>query len=223
MNRYFMKPIIMIFALSFLAACSSQGIQQEEYSGFMSDEEYNKVVKVELEGGDVVYRWIAPDFNPQDYSAIIVENVQFYPDPDLSDQVNQTTLDEISDYITAKLKSKLGEKRSITDKAGPGVANLSTAITGVSVETEGMKATEVLPMAAIYGAMQAATGIRDRVVEVYLEGKVTNAQTGEVLGLALRKIRGKNLQGLKDSLTLDDVKESLDGAAADVLESITSN
>ena len=61
------------------------------------------------------------------------------------------------------------------------------------------------------------------VTEVYLESRVQDTETSAFMGFAIRKIRGSNLESVKDSLTLEDVEKQLDNVAGDAVDTITSN
>ncbi len=222
MKLAWFKLCITLLSMSFLAACASNEVEKEEYSGFLSPDHYAKVKKVELEDGDVSYRWINKSFNRDDYHSIIVDQVTYYPAPQVSEQASQETLDKIADYLTKALKTKLSKEVTITDKPGPGVARLTPAITGVKIKTKEMQAYEVVPVAAVFGAVSAATGNRDMVTEVYLESRLQNTESGAYMGFAVRKIRGSNLENVKAQLTLDDVKKELDDVADDAVDTITT-
>jgi hypothetical protein len=125
------------------------------------------------------------------------------------------TLDQIRSYLTEKLNAKVGAVLNVTTEPGPGVLRMQTAVTGVEIKTEGMKAYEVVPVAAIFGGIKALTGKRDRDVRVYVEAKFSDSQSGEVIGAALRKVEGEQLKGKKDQLELEDMQKSLDGATDD--------
>ena len=70
-------------------------------------------------------------------------------------------------------------------------------------------------MAAIFGAAKAATGTRNRDVKVFIEVKLVDSQSGELIGAILREAEGEDLKGKKDQLTLDDMRDSLDGMSDD--------
>ncbi len=222
MNATRIKLGLITFSFCFLAACASNEVEKEEYSGFLSPDHYEKVKKVELEDGDISYRWISKSFDRANYSGLIVDPITYFPAPQVSEQASQETLDKIADYMTQALKNKLSAEITITDKPGPGVARLSAAITGVKIETKSMQAYEVVPVAAVFGAVSAATGNRDMVTEVYVESRLQDTESGAYLGFAIRKIRGSNLENVKAQLTLEDVKEELDEAAADAAATIST-
>jgi len=70
-------------------------------------------------------------------------------------------------------------------------------------------------VAAIFGAAKAATGTRNRDVKVFIEVKLVDSQSGELIGAILREAEGEDLKGKKDQLTLDDMRDSLDGMSDD--------
>ena len=88
-------------------------------------------------------------------------------------------------------------------------------MTGVAVKTESMKAYEVVPVAAIFGGIKAMSGKRDRDVHVFLEARLVDSQSGELIGAVLRRVAGEDLKGKKDQLTLEDMQGSLDQVSDD--------
>ena len=125
------------------------------------------------------------------------------------------TLDQIRDYLTSALTTKVGTVLNVATEPGPQVLRMQAAITGVQIKTEGMKVYEVLPVAAVFGSLKAVTGNRAREVFVFVEVKFSDSETGEVVGAIVRRIEGKKLKGMKDQLELEDMKENMDSASDD--------
>ncbi|MEM6583452.1 MAG: DUF3313 family protein, partial [Pseudomonadota bacterium] len=92
------------------------------------------------------------------------------------------------------------------------------AITGVYIGDEGMKAIELLPVAAVIGLGQAATGTRDQIVQLVVEGKATDSESGKSVAEAIYKGVGKDLPNDTTQLTADDVKPVLDSWAANMAQ-----
>ncbi len=71
---------------------------------------------------------------------------------------------DIQNYMTSKAKATLGQKYRVVSVRIQAPAQgfetlvMRAAITGVSASNEGMKWYEVVPIAAVVGATQAATG-----------------------------------------------------------------
>jgi len=183
----------------------------EAHSGFLgSDENHARLHKVVLKNGKPAMRWVADGLSVSNYQQIIIDPVQLYPKPEPSEQVSEATLADISAYLTKVLKTKFGRVMELTERPGSNVLRLQAAVTGVVVKTEGMKAYEVIPLAAVFGAAKAATGTRDMDVRVRLEARLVDSVSGELQGMLLRVIEGQQLKGKKEQLSLDDVKENLD-------------
>jgi hypothetical protein len=180
---------------------------------------------VEVRDGREAYRWIGPKLSFANYKSVLVDDVVLYPEPQPNEQVSAETLNEISAYLTERLKAKVGTVLRIVESPGPEVLRLQLALTGVEIKTEGMKAYEVIPVAAIFGAAKAATGTRDRDVYVRGEARLVDSMSGELVGAAMRRVEGEQLKGKRDQLALEDVQENLDEAIEDgstVIEDVFS-
>ena len=129
--------------------------------------------------------------------------------------MSEETLDAVITYLTEKVSDKIGAVFNLASEPGPEVLRMQAAITGVEITTEGMKAYEVVPVAAIFGGLKALTGTRDREVLVFLEVKLSDSETGEMVGAALRRIEGEKLEGTKDQLKLEHLKKNLDAVSED--------
>lgn len=180
-------------------------------SGFLGDDAvYARLEDVKINKGSKAKRWIGPSLSLANYQKVLIDNVVLYPEPSPGPQVSAETLDKISAYLSEKLKEKVGAVLNLAEEAGPGVMQLQVAVTGVAIKTEGMKVYEVLPVAAIFGGVKAMTGRRDRDVHVFLEARMLDSQTGELIGAAMRRVEGEDLKGKKDQLSLADMQPALD-------------
>jgi hypothetical protein len=189
---------------------------EPEHSGFLGDDAvYAQLQEVEIRKGDKAMRWIGPALNFSNYQSVLVDDVVLYPEPEPGPQVSAETLEQISEYLSAQLKEKIGGVLKLAEAPGPGVVRIEPAVTGVLIKTEGMKAYEIVPVAAVFGGLKAATGKRDRNVKVFVEARLVDSQSGELLGAVLREVKGEDLKGKKDELTLEDVQENLDTVTDD--------
>ena len=213
-------------AALFSVALSSATVADEDMSdvsGYLGPDIYKKLEDVENRDGTRAKRWIGPKLSFANYKTFLIEDIIFFPEPEPEDnpQVSAETLEQVRDLTTMLLKAKVGEVLELSEEAGPQVVRVQAAITGVSVETEGMKAYEVLPVTAIFGGIKAMTGTRDREVRIFLEAKLTDSESGEVLGAAVRRLKGENLKGKKDQLTVEDMRKNIEQATDDAA-SVTS-
>ena len=197
--------------------------EKPQHSGFLGDDSvYAQLEEVELHKKVKGQRWIGPSLNISNYQSVLVDDVVLYPEPEPGPQVSAETLDQIRDYLTTELKKKIGATLTLADAAGPGVLEIRGAVTGVAVKTEGMKAYEVIPVSAIFHGIQAAAGKRDRDVHVFLEARLVDSQSGELVGAVLRRVAGEDLKGKKDQLTLKDMQDSLDQVSDDAAGALST-
>ena len=213
-----LAALLAVFCLGSVgagAAEDSKDKDQEHFSGYLDKDTYAKMVPMELESGVLASRWLGPKLSFANYKKVIIDPVTFYPAPQASDRVSEETLDAIVTYLTQILDDKVGSVLNLTTEPGPQVLRLQLALTGVEIKTEGMKAYEVVPVAAIFGGLKAMTGNRAQDVTVFLEAKATDSVTGELIGAAMRRFEGEKLKGARDVLELEDLKDSLDAAGND--------
>jgi hypothetical protein len=202
----------LITALCFISAGALAKDEATETSGFLGPEIYAKLEEVKTRDGKKVKRWIGPSLSFANYQKVMVDEVVLYPKPEPGPQVSLETLEAIQKYTTHNLRERVGKVLNVAYEPGPGVVRIQMAITGVEVKTEGMKAYEVLPVAAIFGAAKAASGTRAMDVVAFIEAKITDSESGEIVGAALRRLEGEELEGKKDQLKLQDMQKNLDTA-----------
>lgn len=194
---------------------------EPQHSGYLSADVYDKLQEVEIREGDTAQRWMSPQLNFANYKTLLVDDVVLYPKPEPDPQVSQETLDAVSDYFTRSVKEKMGAVMTLSSKPGPQTVRVEAAITGVEIKTEGMKAYEVVPVAAIFGGAKALTGNRARDVHVYLEVKLTDSETGDLVGAVVRRMEGEKLKNKKEQLELSHVQTDLDTAATDATDAMS--
>jgi hypothetical protein len=223
MNKFISLALLVFVAVNFSTlafaekespTAQSETMPKEEEipkSGFLgSDDIYDRLVKTKTKNNKVVYRWKGPKLTKENYNSVLIEDVVLYPAPEPNENVSEDTLKRISAYTTNLLKEKIGAIVALADAPGPGVLSMQPAVTGVVIKTEGMRAYEILPVAAVFGAAKAATGTRAQDVLVHAEVKFVDSNDGELLGAAMRSIEGEKLKGKKDQLEVEDMQENLD-------------
>ncbi len=150
----------VVLALAF-AVCAVAEVEKEgkagTNSGFLGDDSvYGRLEPVKLAKGGEAKRWIGPSMNFSNYQKVLVDDVAMYPRAEPGPQVSQETLEAITTHLSDGLRRKVGAVLSLATEPGPGVLRMQTAVTGVAIKTEGMKAYEVLPVAAVFGGLKAA-------------------------------------------------------------------
>jgi len=201
-----------------LGGCTSKVIEKTQYSGYLSN--YDNLQEVQTPSGGTAMRWVSPSWNPNAYDTVAFNKLELYPAPKPNERVNQQTLNDIQDYMSSKAKSTLGQKyRVVATPAsapkGSKVLIMRAAITGVNAENEGMKWYEVVPVAAVVGATQAATGHRDQNTTLFIEAEFIDARTNETVGKVVRKVFGSQLSNESQKITAKDFKAAIDKLGTD--------
>jgi hypothetical protein len=202
---------LALSASAILAACASSSTQPKN-SGFLQD--YTVLHKDDAPGGGsrMVYR--NPEFTPARYRAIWLEPLQYFPEPQATDQVSMATLTELRNYGDRALRQKLGSKFILVNGPGPGVAHWRIAVTAVGTQTEALKAYQYIPIGlVITGAMAAVQGGRPQDASVAIENKVTDSETNVLLFASVRGGTGERVQSTSQGqagVRADDLKPLID-------------
>ena len=212
--RYVTPLRLGVLAGLLLTGCASQTTQPTQFSGFLAD--YSQLQPATSATGAPVLRWISPQFSSARYTSVYVEKPSFYPEPVPSDQVSAQTLEQVRSYLHQALLRELKNGRlTLVDTPSMDSLVLRSAITGVNVSTEGIKAYEVIPVALVIAAASTAAGTRDRDSEIFIELEALDARTSEPVLRVVRKGHGLTLENSSTQLTLDDLRPVLDVWARD--------
>ena len=191
------------------AGLAASAFAADEDSGFLKD--YSQLT----EGKDLLGNdrriWISPKFTRDNYKTILMEKVSFYPAPQPSDQVPQSTLTEIRDYGDKEIRKTIASVLPMTNKPGPGVARVRIALTAVAVD-KSLKPYQLIPTALIFTALSRASGSSELPVKLYVESEITDSVTGAPLARAVRHASGVEVKA-GEKLTLDMVRPRIDAWA----------
>ncbi|MEH6590491.1 MAG: DUF3313 family protein [Halioglobus sp.] len=117
---------------------------------------------------------------------------------------------QAADYLRDGVNRIFEEKDILATEAGPKVAKLSLAITGVKKTKESLKAHNLIPVSAVFRGAKAATGNIDTYIDVMFEGEATDSVTGErVMAIVTRGI-GTTDKKSGDDLVFEDLIPTLD-------------
>lgn len=200
-----------------MAGCASKVTQPEEYSGFLSD--YSQLKEAKSPSGAEVMRWVDPKLDLSRYTAVYVEPTQFYPKPQATAKIPESTLNGINTYYNQALKRELEKSLPLANAPGPGVIVVRAAITAVSSKTEALAPYEYIPVALVVAAASTATGHRDQETTLGTEAQFLDVASGKVLAQVVRKGTGKPLSNDAQVMKADDVKSVIDGWASDLHQS----
>lgn len=200
-----------------MVGCASKVTQPDEYSGFLSD--YSHLKEAKSPSGTEVMRWVDPDLNLNNYTAVFIEPTQFYPKPQATTKIPDSTLNGINTYYNQALKRELAKSLPLANAPGPGVIVVRAAITAVSSKTESLKPYEYVPVALLAAAVSTGTGIRDQETTLGTEAQFLDGGSAKVIAQVVRKGTGKPLSNDSQVMKADDVKSVIDGWASDLHQS----
>lgn len=197
----------LVAVATFMAASPAWSADMP-HSGFLPD--YSLLKPARSAAGNKFERWLSPKLTRQNYHAMIVDDVVFYPTPEATEQVPKQTLDDILAYLTHSVREvALRDLPQVTEPA-PGVARLRVAVTAVAVGSTGMKPYEFVPAALVFSTAMRAAGQRSQDVTLSVEAIATDSVTGEPLAMVVRHGPGQQLRNAKTPLTLDQLKARID-------------
>jgi len=200
-----------------VVGCSSKVTQPDEYSGFLSD--YSHLKEAKSPSGAQVMRWIDPNLNLGRYTSVYVEPTQFFPKPQATTRIPESTLQGINNYYNQALKREIVKTLPLADAPGPGVIVVRAAITAVSSKTESLKPYEYIPVALVAAAVSTGAGIRDQETTLGTEAQFLDGGSGKVVAQVVRKGTGKPLANDSQVMKAEDVKGVIDGWASDMHQS----
>lgn len=200
-----------------VVGCSSKVTQPDEYSGFLSD--YSHLKEAKSPSGAEVMRWVDPNLNLSRYTSVYIEPTQFFPKPQATTKIPESTLQGISNYYNQALKREIVKSLPLANGPGPGVIVVRAAITAVSSKTESLKPYEYIPVALVAAAVSTGAGIRDQETTLGTEAQFLDGDSGKVVAQVVRKGTGKPLANDSQVMKADDVKGVIDGWAADMHQS----
>ncbi|QJI29207.1 DUF3313 domain-containing protein [Pseudomonas sp. ADAK18] len=200
-----------------VVGCSSKVTQPDEYSGFLSD--YSHLKEAKSPSGAQVMRWVDPNLNLNRYTSVYIEPTQFFPKPQATTKIPESTLQGINNYYNQALKRELVRSLPLANAPGPGVIVVRAAITAVSSKTESLKPYEYIPVALVAAAVSTGAGIRDQETTLGTEAQFLDGDSGKVVAQVVRKGTGKPLANDSQVMKADDVKSVIDGWASDLHQS----
>ncbi|CAB3687057.1 DUF3313 domain-containing protein [Achromobacter aegrifaciens] len=183
------------FVLGLAAAILATGCStapKTTESGFLSD--YSLLHQMPAPDGGTRLVYLNPDFNASRYTAVWLDPIEYYPEPQPSADVSMETLTEIRVAVNETLRRKVGEQVRLVDRAGPGVARIRIAITAVGTSEQALRAYQYIPVALVMTEARAAMeGGMARDASVAIESRVTDSMSDELLYASVRGGTGEKV------------------------------
>jgi hypothetical protein len=214
----FMRKIVIIaiaIGIPVIAVASDKLVQKDQYSGFLKD--YSQLKEEKDANKEPVMRYINPKLTSGEYDKIMIDPVEFFPEPHPDENVDSGTLSQIKDYFDKELRQKIGEQATVVDQAGPGVVRMRVAITAVKSEDAALKPYQYIPFAFVAHSIRKAAGDSAKDADLYAEMEIVDSQSGERLGAVVKKGIGTEVKKMEEGaekgekkMVLDNVKPVLD-------------
>jgi hypothetical protein len=200
---------LTILATVLVSGCATtKQARDVEVSGFLPD--YSMLRPGEPGEPLLIYKNPRADW--RFYKKLLLDPVMVLRRLETSDKdLPREDMQRLADNFWILLRQELSKDYVLVDLPGPDVLRVQAALTDVKKsKAPADTITSIAPPALIISkGKEFATGKPLFVGEVSLEGKVTDAQTGELLAAGVdRKVGGKSIQGATDSW--DDVNQSLE-------------
>lgn len=219
------ETIILLAALVSLAACAApKGVHEDvKPSGFLGAD----AAKLEPGGpGQPALMYRNPMAKWSSYHKMLLDPVTFWRDPGAPDEgISMTDRQKLADYFYSVIYQAMSKQITMVSKPGPGVLRVQVALTKAVPSRVGLDViSTVVPQAVVISSLKdAVTGKPSFVGEAAVASKITDAETGELLGAFVAdRIGGKQLDAAQMS-SWGDVEQAMrfwaDNAAYRLCES----
>ncbi len=156
-------------------------------TGFLGDD--YSLLKPGQEGQAALV-YINPNVQWSQYDKVMLEPVEFWDGE--SSSISPEDQHMLTSYFYNQLKTDLQKNFTLVDQGGPGVMVLQVALINAKTATPVMRSVSlVVPQIRLVNALQSmATGSYAFVGSAEAAGKITDSQTGQLLGAAIDQREG---------------------------------
>lgn len=207
-SKTFVNPVlsltlcIMMLAVFMTIGCSTKG---PKHSGFLDD--YSKLESDPMDEKSALY-WRDPEISFGSYSKVIIDPVSVYISSDdmqeKAKNIDAEVVNKITTYFRNAFVKAMAQKVTIVDEPGHGVARIRMALTSIEVERKDLKAYQYVPVALVLTTVTEATGIRNSLAVLNMEGEATDSLTGHRIAAIVQT--NSNEIGVKKPEELSDME-----------------
>jgi hypothetical protein len=203
-----MKLVAALAAVTILAlGCgSTRQARSVEQSGFLGD--YAELVENPEEGAR--FRYIRTGVDWKSYDKLMIDPVQFWRAADVEAGLNEQEKQGLINYFHSAVYDRMSRTYEMVSVPQPNALRLSVVFTRLGKRKVALDTVSTfVPQLRLTTELKAVfTGRPAFVGEATLEGKITDAHTGQVLVAAVdRRVGGRTI---KDMNTWRDVKNAID-------------
>lgn len=167
----------------FLVACA--GLQQQDPTEYINAADYDRLKLVSTQPGVKIYRYLNPEFKRSDYRAVMVDPIVLYQgaDKDLAKKgVTEESIYRIRNAMDISMRQLVRKQFGISYKPGQRVARLSTAVTGVVVDSGSFRPKQLVPITTVLKAAGQGSSIGGSQPQLMVEAKLLDSVSGKLLG-----------------------------------------
>ena len=190
--------ILVIFLFLLQGCAATQQRRDVVETGFLKASEHSMLTEGKGDH-EALLRYINPDVDWRSYNKVMIDSVAVWKNEETKD-VAPEDLQKLTDFLYGQLHDALSRDYMIVTQPGPGVMRVAVAITEAEASSPTADVvTSIIPQTRILtGAKGLIVGGKPGFVGTAgLETKVTDAQTGKILGMAVDRRGGtKDLSGM---------------------------
>jgi len=167
----------------FLIACA--GLQQQDPTEYINAADYDRLKLVSTQPGIKIYRYLNPEFKRSDYRAVMVDPIVLYQgaDKDLAKKgITEESIYRIRNAMDISMRQLVRKQFGISYKPGQRVARLSTAVTGVVVDSGSFRPKQLVPITTVLKAAGQGSSIGGSQPQLMVEAKLLDSVSGKLLG-----------------------------------------
>lgn len=176
---------LVLLSLALITGAGGAHAAQPQYSGFLGD--YSNLQTAKDREGISVFLDRSRDF--KGYTKVMFDppEVVLTPNPDYKG-VQPDALKRMTDAVVGSFRKALEPAYQVVQAPGPDVLRVRIAITNVQPARPDLKATDLIPMKAVFNVGRAAAGAAPQVAEMSAEIEVLDEKGGRVAAaVATRK------------------------------------
>lgn len=172
-------------------SCTTNQNPTQKPPGFLPN--YSLLKEVPSPEGTKIYTYLAPDAKRNNYHAAIIMPVTLYQSATESG-VTAEQIEQARKNIASGVTKIVSKKITITNTSGPGVAKIYVSITGATLEGEGFKPRNLIPISAAIKLASKATDLDNKKPIMVVEIKVLDSQSSALLKEVVSIINGEEFR-----------------------------
>jgi hypothetical protein len=162
--------------------------------------------------------YVKPGVVLKDYKAILLEPMYFMRHDDKGNWELLQSAEEsrIASYFQQKMTQELQKTGiAVGTDAGPGVARMRVAVTGLAQERPGVEVSDILPVKAVFNLTRIAAGKEPYLMKVGSMAQLEDSESGSLLAGSVNLRQSKKTAYKDEPLKLEIIKSAIDNWCRD--------